>query len=69
MASTSARSTVEWGAFGPIGASWMKARFFNSPVVAPGELFDRSLRSLYRSSDDVRGLALPEFQDTPGLHT
>src|SRR5512135_1306620 len=25
-------------------------------VVAPGELFDRSLRSLYRSSDDVRGL-------------
>jgi hypothetical protein len=25
-------------------------------VVAPGELFDRSLRSLYRRSDDVRGL-------------
>src|SRR5471030_294945 len=25
-------------------------------VVAPGELFDRSLRSLYRSSDDVSGL-------------
>src|SRR5512141_302744 len=25
-------------------------------VVSPGKLFDRSLRSLYRSSDDVRGL-------------
>src|ERR1017187_5725597 len=29
---------------------------FRVEVVTPGELFDRSLRSLYRSSDDVRGL-------------
>ena len=61
IASSPGDRTVERGAFGPMGTSLTKARFAplgDCLVVQPilcRKLFERSLRSLYRSSDGVRG--------------
>ena len=61
IASSLDDSTVECGVFGPIGASLTKARLRHLAIVlwsshsAPLKFLERSLRSLYRSSDGVRG--------------
>src|SRR5262249_49369704 len=61
-ASSSSLSTVERGTFWPHrsiieeGALAPLHHRFRIKIVAAGELLDRSLRSLYSSSDGVRGL-------------
>lgn len=53
IASCSAVSTVERGVVDELALAPLRERLGVQPVV--GELFERSLRSLYRSTDGVRG--------------